>query len=172
MRRRTMKWIPLLVLVAAAGAGAAMAATSARHARAGTVSAAKAGGLGMVLVGSNRHVLYRYTPDRKGHSVCTGSCLKLWPPLLVKTKPVAGPGVRAKLLGTIEAARHELQVTYAGYPLYFFAGDKAALQAKGQGYGGIWYAVNAKGALVKHAAPAPTGGGTSTTSGGGGGAWG
>ena len=60
------------------------------------------------------------------------------------------------------------QVTYAGFPLYLFAGDKRAGQVKGEGLFGKWFAVNTAGALVKHAvttAPAPA----TTTSGS---AWG
>jgi hypothetical protein len=70
----------------------------------------------------------------------------------------------------------KMQVTYAGYPLYRFAGDTKAGQVNGQGLGGQWHVVAASGALVMKAATKPssgaTGGGgattTTTTSGGGG----
>lgn len=51
------------------------------------------------------------------------------------------------------------QVTYAGFPRSFFAGDTKARQTRGQGFQAKWFVVNTKGALVKHAdsaaAPAP-----------------
>jgi predicted lipoprotein with Yx(FWY)xxD motif len=175
MRGRAAKWVLPLVVVAALGLGAAMAATAAMHRTGGTVKIVARTQFGKVLVSSNGRTLYRYTPDRKGMSVCTGACVKFWPPLLVKagTKPTAGAGANKRLLGTIKAAKGERQVTYAGFPLYFFAQDKRAGQATGEGYGGKWYVVNAKGGLVKHAMstppPAQTTTETTTT---GGSAWG
>ena len=69
------------------------------------------------------------------------------------------------------------QVTYGGWPLYYFAGDKAAGQVNGQGFEKTWYVVNTKGALVKHAvnqnasnpSPSPSPSPTTTSSGS---AWG
>ena len=54
------------------------------------------------------------------------------------------------------------QVTYAGFPLYYYAGDKKPGQANGQGFEKTWYVVNATGALVKHAVKASGSGGTTT----------
>jgi hypothetical protein len=41
------------------------------------------------------------------------------------------------------------QVTYAGFPLYYYVGDKKAGQASGEGFQKTWYVVNATGGLVK-----------------------
>ena len=60
-------------------------------------------------------------------------------------------------------------VTYNKWPLYTYAGDSAAGQAKGEAQtlnGGKWYVISAKGVLVKHKSS-----GSTTTTGGGGG-WG
>jgi hypothetical protein len=43
-----------------------------------------------------------------------------WPALTTKTKPQAGSGVNAKLLGTIYRRGIGRQVTYGGHPLYLF----------------------------------------------------
>lgn len=176
MRRRVIRWVPPVVLAAAVTVGAAMAATRPAHAHSSTVGLAKSTSFGMILVGSNARTLYRYTVDRKGVNRCSAvaTCNKLWLALLIKTgtKPTGGSGVEARLLGTIGAAHGMRQVTYAGFPLYFFAGDKAAGQVKGQGFEAKWYVVNAKGALVKHAmtatATTSTSAGSTTT----GSAWG
>lgn len=154
--RGSIRWLLPLVVVAVAGVGVAMAATASVHASGGTVKAVKSKTFGMVLTSSSGRTLYRFTPDRKGVSVCTGACLKLWPALLVKagSKPTVGAGASAALLGTIKAAHGMAQVTYAGFPLYFFAQDKKAGQMNGQGFQGKWYVVNANGALVKHAVKA------------------
>jgi predicted lipoprotein with Yx(FWY)xxD motif len=185
MRGRWIRWGLPLLLVAVAGAGAAMAATASTHAQGGTVKAVKSKSFGMILVAANGKTLYRYTLDSKGVNHCTSdaTCAKYWPQLLVKAgvKPTGGAGVRASLLGTIKAKSGMRQVTYAGFPLYTFAGDTKAGQVNGQGFEKQWYVVSTKGALVKHAAaagtsssPTPTpspdpGYGTTTTSGS---AWG
>jgi predicted lipoprotein with Yx(FWY)xxD motif len=180
MRGRIILWLLPSVLVAAVGIGAAMAATGAMHSQSGTVRTATSKTFGTILVGPNGRTLYRYTDDSKGVNRCSSdaACNKYWPPLVIgaAAKPSAGSGVKAALLGTIKAANGKRQVTYAGFPLYYFVGDKAAGQVKGQAFDSTWYVLNVKGALVKHAVtstPATTStSGDTTTSSGGGGGWG
>jgi len=116
--------------------------------------------LGMVLATANGHTLYLFGKDRNGKSACSGSCSQFWPPLLSSSKPTAGPGVRASLLGTTKRSNGSLQVTYDKHPLYSYTLDKQAGQAKGEGvfaFGATWYGLSAKGAaIVKSAAPATT----------------
>jgi predicted lipoprotein with Yx(FWY)xxD motif len=179
MRGRLIRLGLPLLLIGVAGVGAAMAATARTHASA-TVKTAKNAKFGIILVASNGRTLYRYTLDSKGVNRCTSNavCNKYWPPLLVKAgvKPTAGGSTASALLGTMKASHGMLQVTYAGFPLYRFAGDTGAGQVKGQGFQSQWYVVNTKGALVKHAAaspaPAPGYGTTTAGGGGGGGGWG
>jgi predicted lipoprotein with Yx(FWY)xxD motif len=163
MRGRWIRWGLPLLLVAVAGAGAAMAATASTQAQSSTVRAVKSKSFGMILVAANGKTLYRYTLDSKGVNRCTSNatCAKYWPQLLIKAtaKPTVGTGATAGLLGTIKAAHGMRQVTYAGFPLYFFSGDSAAGQTKGQAFQKEWYVVNTKGAFVKHAVS----GGTTTT---------
>jgi len=166
MRGRIIRWVLPLALTGIAGAGVAMAATAATQSS-GTVKAVQSAKYGMVLVAANGKTLYRYTVDSKGVNRCSSNaaCSKYWPALLVKpsVKTTAGTGASAALLGTINAAHGMRQVTYAGFPLYYFAGDKAAGQVNGEGFEKSWYVVSAKGALVKHAVNqnASTTGGTS-----------
>jgi predicted lipoprotein with Yx(FWY)xxD motif len=182
MRGRIVRWLLPLALLAVMGVGAAMAATASMHASHPTVKVAKNATYGMVLVASNGRTLYRYAPDRKRVNTCSSNavCNKTWPRLLIAAtaKPTAGTGASASLLGKIKQSKGLWQATYAGYPLYYYSGDKKGGDANGQGFESNWYVVNAKGALVKHAvaasptpAPAPTPPPT-TTSAGGGGAWG
>jgi predicted lipoprotein with Yx(FWY)xxD motif len=168
-----IRWLLPVAVVAAIGAGGAIAASAATSSSAASVKSFESSQFGTVLVAANGKALYRYTLDSKGVNRCTGVsiCAKYWPQLLVKAgvKPVAGTGVKASLLGTIKAAHGMAQVTYAGYPLYFFAGDKKAGQMSGQGFENQWYVVNTKGAFVKHAVSSSgatsgsSGGGTATT---------
>jgi predicted lipoprotein with Yx(FWY)xxD motif len=180
--RGRIRWVVPVAVVAAIGAGAAMAASAAVHSSAPSVKVASSAKFGKVLVGPNGRTLYRYTVDSKGVNRCTkvAICAKYWPQLLVSagTKPSGGAGVSAALLGTIKAANGKAQVTYAGYPLYYFAGDKTAGATSGQGFESQWYVVNTKGALVKHAVSSGSGGGstsappTTTPTSTGGDAWG
>ena len=149
-----IRWFLALSVIAALGAGAAMAATTALHSSA-TVKTAANAKFGTVLVSSTGKTLYRYTVDSKGVNRCTSNaaCNKYWPPLLVKAtaKPSVGGDASASLLGTIKAAHGMRQVTYAGFPLYSFAGDTKAGQTSGEGFQKQWFVVNTKGAFVKHA---------------------
>lgn len=170
MTSRMIRWVLPLLLLASLGVGVAMAASSSSSVT-GTVKTVKSKTFGTILVSAKGRTLYRYTIDRKNSNRCTSdpACSKYWPPLLVKAgvKPTAGVGVKAAKLGTIKAKNGMRQVTYAGWPLYTFAGDTSSGQTKGQGFEKQWYVVNTNGGLVKRvvAAPMPT-----TTSGGN--AWG
>jgi predicted lipoprotein with Yx(FWY)xxD motif len=95
-----------------------------------TVVATEVGNAGTILVdGATGLTLYIFTEDVRdsGESACTGGCLAAWPALTVEAgeTPTGGPGVTGEL-GTITRADNgELQVTYDGLPLYFFASDTA-----------------------------------------------
>jgi predicted lipoprotein with Yx(FWY)xxD motif len=172
MRGHVMRWVLPLAVAGVAGAGVAMAATASTKSSGGTIKAVQSAKYGRVLVSSTGRTLYRYTKDSKGVNRCTANatCKAYWPALLVKSsvKPTVGAGASAKLVGTIKAAHGMRQVTYAGFPLYFFAGDKKAGQVNGEDFGSAWYVVDTKGALVRHAVSSgsasapPASGGTTT----------
>jgi predicted lipoprotein with Yx(FWY)xxD motif len=109
-------------------------------------------GLGKVITDGQGFTLYMYVPDHRGVSRCAGLCARQWPPLVLPhgvTRPQAGPGVRAALLGTVRRGG-VLQETYDGWPLYLWQGDTAPGQATGQGEDmGLWYTVAATGAVDK-----------------------
>jgi predicted lipoprotein with Yx(FWY)xxD motif len=92
---------------------------------------------GKVLATSKGRTLYLDIADGKNKSTCTGSCASIWPPLMTKGKPVAGPGVKKALLGTLKRGA-KLQVSYHGHPLYTFTSDSAAGQANGEGVNGFF----------------------------------
>ena len=153
MRGGLIRWLLPVALVAVLGVGAAMAATTMGRSGSGTVQTAKSSKYGTVLVNAHGRTLYRYTLDKKGVSNCKGACAKYWPALVVKgtVKPTASSGANASLLGTIKRSPGVRQVTYAGFPLYNYAGDSKAGDVKGEGFEKTWYVVDSKGALVKHA---------------------
>lgn len=108
-------------------------------------------GLGKVITDGQGFTLYMYVPDHRGASRCGGLCARQWPPLVLPrgvTRPRAGPGVRAALLGTVRRGDGVLQETYDGWPLYLWQGDEAPGQATGQADDmGLWYTVAVTGAV-------------------------
>lgn len=130
------------IVLAVVASGAAFAAARSMGT---TVALHKESGVGKVLATSTGRTLYLYTPDGKNVSNCTGQCIAYWPPLITKGKPIAGMGVKKKLLGKIKRGA-KYQVTYNGHPLYKYTGDSTAGQAYGEGQDGTWYVVTAAGA--------------------------
>jgi hypothetical protein len=57
-------------------------------------------------------------------------------------------GVDPSLVGTVTRTDGTKQVTLAGLPLYLFASDSKAGEAKGQAVGGVWWVVGAGGKKV------------------------
>jgi predicted lipoprotein with Yx(FWY)xxD motif len=122
--------------------------------------------LGMILVAANGHTIYLFGKDRNDKSACSASCAQYWPPLLARSKPTAGPGVQAALLGTTKRSNGSMEVTYNKHPLYTYVLDKQAGQTKGQGvsaFGATWHALSAKGAAVMKTSTTTTPGTTTKT---------
>ena len=117
---------------------------------------------GKIIVGAGGRTLYDSTMDRAGMVACTGSCATRWLPLVTAAhvRPMAGSGVVASMLGTIERPDGRWQVTYRRHPLYLFSGDSHAGQVNGQGVAGRWHAVSPSGVAVTRApragCPPPT----------------
>jgi predicted lipoprotein with Yx(FWY)xxD motif len=105
--------------------------------------------LGKVLVDPEGFTLYVFTKDTPTTSACGEGCISNWPPVTVTDDPVAGDGLDADLLGTITRDDGKEQVTYGDHPLYRFAPDSKPGDTKGQGVGGIWFAVGADGKPVE-----------------------
>jgi len=118
---------------------------------AATVNVAEVGTFGQVLVDGAGRSLYLFTNDTQnaGTSSCTGDCLVNWPPLLTDGAPAAGTGVDAAMLGTITLPDGTTQVTYNGWPLYYYIDDVAAGDATGQGVGGVWFLVSPTGEMIE-----------------------
>lgn len=117
------------------------------------VSLGSAAGLGEVLVDSAGHTLYAFSGDGGGTPSCDGACAKAWPPLRDENgEPQPSNGTAAARLGTVTRADGSHQVTYAGHPLYTFAGDKQPGEANGNGqsaFGGTWTALDGNGTPAK-----------------------
>jgi predicted lipoprotein with Yx(FWY)xxD motif len=101
--------------------------------------------VGTVLASSKGLTLYYYAEDKpgSGKSVCTGGCAMAWPPLAAPVKAPAGVRLPGRL-GMITRADGIKQVTLNGYPLYYYADDKAPGQVGGNGAGGAWHVIKIK----------------------------
>lgn len=119
-----------------------------------TVDVRAVDGLGPILTDDRGRTLYLFPPDAKSRVSCTGPCAGTWPPLVIATgsRPTPGAHVRAGELGTVADPNSGARVvTYAGYPLYRYAGDIQAGTANGQDLflnGGPWYAITPDGQPV------------------------
>lgn len=88
---------------------------------------------------------------------CTDACAEEWPPFLSDGDPTAGEGVDASLLGTTTRDDGSVQVTYNGWPLYYYKDDEASGDTNGQGieppdeeaFGGSWYVVSPEGEAIE-----------------------
>jgi len=119
--------------------------------------------VGAVLAGPNRMTLYYFATDKNGTSMCTGACAVVWPPLVVSagSEPVLPSGTTGSL-SLVTRPDGLRQVSYRNHPLYYYQGDTAPGQDKGQGVDGTWF-------VVSSSRTAPTATTTTTHPGGGGG---
>ena len=142
-----------LVAAVTAAALAASLAPAGGAASGGSLVKAARSPFGRVLVDSRGITLYDFPRDRGIVSSCYGACAALWPPLLTSGKPVAGPGVRASLLGTTKRSDGKIEVTYNGHPLYYFVSDRSPGHFSGQGlkqFGDPWWVLSPAGEEIHH----------------------
>jgi predicted lipoprotein with Yx(FWY)xxD motif len=133
--------------------GAATNTPAAPSSSAATVKTAT-GAAGTFLVDAKGRALYLWIADKGSNSTCSGSCAQAWPPLTTTGKPQAGTGAKTSLLGTTKRSDGTLEVTYAGHPLYYFAGDATPGQTTGQGsngFGADWWIVAPNGKAIESA---------------------
>jgi predicted lipoprotein with Yx(FWY)xxD motif len=103
--------------------------------------------LGTFLVDGNGMTLYLFMSDNAGPSTCEGQCLAAWPALAGPA--TAGTGADQSLLGTATRADDGTeQVTYNGWPLYYFKSDTAPGDVTGQGAQNAFYVVDATGKAI------------------------
>ena len=155
-RLNPLRMLLALLAVAAAAVVLAACSSSATSSSSGGTSsgspAAAAGGSlktatiggATVLTNAAGFTLYSFAPDTPTTSNCNGTCAQNWPPV---TGPATASGVTGTF-GTIKRSDGSVQATFDGHPLYTFAGDTAAGQAKGNGLnlsGGVWHEITTSG---------------------------
>ncbi len=114
--------------------------------------------------------VYIYTKDSANKSVCTGTCSDQWPAVVYPQNVTnalqqqyqaasasgqqfqprfgqlfAAPGINMSKLGVFPRADGSLQVTFNGWPLYYYYMDTNPGDIKGQTVKGIWYLIGPEG---------------------------
>jgi predicted lipoprotein with Yx(FWY)xxD motif len=116
-----------------------------------TINVSESTAFGPILVDDEGLSLYLFTNDTQNgeSSNCNDDCAAEWPPLLTQGSPVAGDGVDSTLLGTVTREDGSMQVTYNGWPLYYFHRDTTLGDTNGQGMEGVWFLVTPTGEAVQ-----------------------
>lgn len=106
---------------------------------------------GPMLVDGDGRSIYLFTNDTQNgdSSACVDDCATEWEPMTTAGNPVAGAGVIQNLLGTITREDGTLQVTYNGWPLYYYSGDRGAGSAGGQGMDSTWFLISPSGKALQ-----------------------
>jgi predicted lipoprotein with Yx(FWY)xxD motif len=105
-------------------------------------SLAESDELGQYITESAGMTLYTFAADTPGTSNCYDRCATAWPPLLVADEAdlTAGDGIPGEF-GTTEREDGASQVTYNGWPLYYWANDEAPGDTKGHNVNNVWAVV-------------------------------
>lgn len=98
--------------------------------------------LGTFLVGADGMTLYTFANDEEGVSNCYDGCAENWPPLLVDSEEDLS--VELGLVGDFGVIERtdetmQMQVTYDGWPLYFWVNDEAPGDATGHNVNDVWF---------------------------------
>ena len=94
--------------------------------------------VGLYLVDWKGRTLYFFAKDYNGSSACYGECANHWPIFYVENlKP--GPGLNPDDFGVITRKDGSKQITYKGWPLYYYAGDAKPGDINGDGVKGVWF---------------------------------
>lgn len=98
--------------------------------------------LGSILVGPTGRSLYLFTNDTPGTSNCYDQCAANWPPLLTESADAVVAGVNLPgELGTTGRTDGTLQVTYNGWPLYYWKDDVARGDTLGEARNDVWFTI-------------------------------
>jgi predicted lipoprotein with Yx(FWY)xxD motif len=89
---------------------------------------------GVILTDASGHAVYIVEGDAGGAGSCTGDCASQFTPVPGSAMPASGQtDVKASLAGGMTKPDGRKQATYNGQPLYYFKGDQASGDTKGQG---------------------------------------
>ncbi len=93
---------------------------------------------GDILTDENGNALYFFTKDAFGNSVCNGTCEELWP-VFYKESLVAGDSLNPEDFGVSTRDDMSKQITYKGWPLYYYIDDITQGDVNGEDVDHAWY---------------------------------
>lgn len=121
--------------------------------QAATVEVREKEDLGPYLTDAEGMSLYLFMSDSTQGSTCYDACAQAWPPYTTEEPPNAGEeAVNADMLGTLTRKDGTTQVTYNGWPLYYYVKDTEPGDTRGQdveGFGAEWYLISPEGRPVE-----------------------
>ena len=100
---------------------------------------------GKILVDGDKRSLYFFAGDVAGESNCNGGCADVWPPLIGKVSQLKIAMYLDKDdFSTIQREDGEYQITYKGWPLYYFSPEGDGVREEpgetlGDGRGNLFY---------------------------------
>jgi predicted lipoprotein with Yx(FWY)xxD motif len=150
MRLRLSSTLVFAILAAALLVGSDLA--SAKADAASATLTVRSSDYGRILFDGSNRALYAFTRDRRGGpSRCYGACATAWPPYIVSGKLTAGAGTKRSLFGTTRRRDGRRQLTYRGWPLYYYVHDGVGqvLCQNVSEFGGLWLVVRPSGQLVR-----------------------
>ena len=107
-----------------------------------------------VVDGSGRAVyILEGTRGMSGINRCSGACLSAWPPMMINGRPGGASGISQAQLRTV-SGYSGTQVSYSGWPLYYYHTDQAPGDTTGQGVRdqwGMWYLIRPNGEPIRPA---------------------
>ncbi|NRR02770.1 hypothetical protein HP570_11150 [Brevibacillus sp. RS1.1] len=102
---------------------------------------------GEYLADPQGRALYYFKKDQAGKSNYSGDCLANWPAFTQEDFAVP-EGFDKKDFDTITREDNgKKQVTYKGFPLYYFAKDQQVGDVNGQGVKEVWFVINSETAF-------------------------
>jgi predicted lipoprotein with Yx(FWY)xxD motif len=147
--------IPIVLAAAAlllGGAAVAQASESAGSTSPRPTLKIRSSQFGPILFSGTNRALYTFTRDRRnGPSRCYGDCAAAWPPYYAVGALRAAPGVKRSLIGTVRRRDGRRQVTYNGWPLYFYVNERPGVVRcqNVRTHGGVWLVQRASGKIVR-----------------------
>jgi predicted lipoprotein with Yx(FWY)xxD motif len=118
-----------------------------------TLSTATKAPFGTYVTDGNGRAVYvlEGTRGMSGINRCSGVCVNTWPPVAAPPLPTGGSGLSPPAVRTISGYLGA-QMSYSGWPLYYYHHDMAPADTTGQGVSdqwGSWYLIAPSGEPVR-----------------------
>ncbi len=158
MSRRLLRHILFSAVATVAAVSAVGSVSGPANAQSATTTVAakpiklgiRTSALGPIMVDGSGMSLYMFAPDRYNVSVCEGQCLTAWPPVMLQpgqslSSIELSGGLRYSKLGYALRENGSRQVTYNGWPLYYWFRDAKPGDTLGQWVGNVWWVLSDEG---------------------------